>query len=352
MDKLCTAPEKIIFLIVFVLLLNLNSFSQGGRVQLIHNSPDAGNTLLDVYKDDVLLVDNFGFRQATPYMDVEVSVPVKYSLAPAGSAGSQEAIQEFNITFGPGTKNILMITGLSGTGYAVNPNGRNTDLNMVHLPAAKDLSTNPAQVEINVIGGATDLEVFDILIDGGGGTLANNIGYGDYGQYLPMNPGEYVLQLSNYDNSTIIDTYNIDLTPHAGKGLLIFASGFRFPDNNHNGQALDLLAAFPDGLVVTLSEVGTTGGLFSQRQSFTSVTAWPVPARDVLNLELINDRVESVALEILTIYGQVIRQESDLLLINGINEIQLDLSGLTRGEYILRIIGSQKNAAMRLPVIE
>jgi len=41
----------------------------GARVQVIHNSADAAAAVVDVWLDDVLLLDDFAFRTASPFID-------------------------------------------------------------------------------------------------------------------------------------------------------------------------------------------------------------------------------------------------------------------------------------------
>jgi hypothetical protein len=49
-------------------LLPLPLADQTARVQVIHNSPDLAAAEVDVYLNDVLLLDDFAFRTATPFV--------------------------------------------------------------------------------------------------------------------------------------------------------------------------------------------------------------------------------------------------------------------------------------------
>ena len=72
------------------------AFSQTARVQIIHNSPTPN---VDVYANADLLLDNFVFRTATPFIDVPAGVDINIGIAPAGSTSSADAIANFPVQF-------------------------------------------------------------------------------------------------------------------------------------------------------------------------------------------------------------------------------------------------------------
>ncbi len=47
---------------------------QTARVQVIHNSADAAASVVDVWLDNTLLLDNFAFRTASPFVDAPAGV--------------------------------------------------------------------------------------------------------------------------------------------------------------------------------------------------------------------------------------------------------------------------------------
>ncbi|MFO7608912.1 MAG: hypothetical protein R6X35_06905, partial [Candidatus Krumholzibacteriia bacterium] len=50
------------------------------RLQVIHNSSDAAAGVVDVWANDVKLIENFTFRTATPFIDVEAETPITISI--------------------------------------------------------------------------------------------------------------------------------------------------------------------------------------------------------------------------------------------------------------------------------
>jgi hypothetical protein len=69
-------------------------FAQNARVQIIHNAPDPLANSVDVYVAGNLLLDNFNFSTATPFIDVPGGVPLSIAMP-------QALVQAFRMPFTP-----------------------------------------------------------------------------------------------------------------------------------------------------------------------------------------------------------------------------------------------------------
>ena len=59
--------KKLIFtMLLFAMTTTITA--QTARVQVIHNSADAAAELVDVYLNETLLIPNFAFRTASPFV--------------------------------------------------------------------------------------------------------------------------------------------------------------------------------------------------------------------------------------------------------------------------------------------
>jgi hypothetical protein len=67
------------------------SFSQA-RVQVIHNSADAAAELVDVWLNDALLLDNFAFRTASPFIDAPAGEEFTISIQGPESTSAENPI--------------------------------------------------------------------------------------------------------------------------------------------------------------------------------------------------------------------------------------------------------------------
>ncbi|MDA3943423.1 MAG: hypothetical protein PF694_07775, partial [Bacteroidetes bacterium] len=60
--------KKLPFLLLTILLGTSSLLFSQARVQVIHNSADAAAEVVDVWLNDELLLDNFAFRTASPFI--------------------------------------------------------------------------------------------------------------------------------------------------------------------------------------------------------------------------------------------------------------------------------------------
>src|SRR5690606_12819902 len=91
------------------------------RLQVIHNSADLAASTVDVYVNDELLLDNFAFRTATPFIDVPAGIALSIDVAPSTSTSSGESLYNLTATLEPSETYIIIANGIvSGSGYAPN----------------------------------------------------------------------------------------------------------------------------------------------------------------------------------------------------------------------------------------
>lgn len=70
------------------------AFSQA-RVQVIHNSADAAASVVDVWLNDQLLIDDFAFRTASPFIDAPSGVDFDVVIQPSNSTDTTNALARF-----------------------------------------------------------------------------------------------------------------------------------------------------------------------------------------------------------------------------------------------------------------
>jgi len=86
---------------------------------------------------------------------------------------------------------------------------------------------------------------------GSAAPLVDNAAYGDITGYLSVPASQYFLNITpGSDNSTIVASYNVDLSSLGGGSAVVFASGFLDPAANQNGEAFGIYAALANGTVV------------------------------------------------------------------------------------------------------
>jgi hypothetical protein len=222
------------------------------RVQLVHNSADPNLDTVDVYVDDSLFVDNFAFRQATPFFTFQAGVQYLIGFAPSNSSSASDTLRAVPVDFEAGRKYIGFASGvLDTTGFFPNPDGEDISLTIHGQDAARETSQTPGSVEFFVLHGITDVQKIDIYLRDGT-PLFDNILYGDATNYITVAPDSYIVDIKDSIGSELYASFKVDLTNYADSALAVFASGFAEPDQNQNGPEAGLWVALPSGTVFEL----------------------------------------------------------------------------------------------------
>jgi hypothetical protein len=233
-----------------VLLLNDTAVA---RLQIIHNCADPLASLVDVYVNGDLALNNFAFRTATPFLSLPAGVPLSIAVAPSTSNSVAEALATFTETLTNGQKYIGVARGVVGPGFAANPNGIATTFGLSIISGAT-LSSTANNTNLIIGHNATDAPTVDILARDVT-TLVNDVTYPGFSNTLTVPSSNYLIDvtLAN-DNSTIVKTYDVPLTAFPGASLVVLASGFLTPSANNSGAAFGLMAVATDGSVLLLND--------------------------------------------------------------------------------------------------
>ena len=245
---------KVLLLILMITGVN-NLFAQTARLQVIHNSADPGAVSVDIYLNGTLLLDNFGFRDATPYIDAPAGTPINIGVAGPNSTSAADTIKNFTVTLTENETYVAIANGvLNPNSFAANPDGRSTAFTLFIKAMARETGTS-SDVDFFVLHGSTDAPTVDVLARRVA-TLVDNAAYGDITDYITVPAASYILDVTpGNDNSTIVASFEADLSGLGGGAAVVFASGFLTPGNNQNGPAFGIFAALPNGDVVAFPSV-------------------------------------------------------------------------------------------------
>src|SRR5690606_18168760 len=116
------------------------SVVNSARLQVIHNAADPAASVVDIYAGDALLLDDFAFRKASPYIDVPAGTPVLISVAPGTSTSVEQKITDFELTFENGKTYVAIANGLVADGFAENPDDRSTAFTLLVKENAKEMA--------------------------------------------------------------------------------------------------------------------------------------------------------------------------------------------------------------------
>ncbi|GAA0871815.1 hypothetical protein GCM10009117_09610 [Gangjinia marincola] len=223
--------------------------AQNARVQIIHNSPDANASAVDVYVNDALLPDgdDVQFRTATPFFDAPAGVPITIDIAPGDSDDSGDSIFDVTVTLDANENYIIVANGIlpGSTGYNPSPN-----FSLDIFTGALESGTNTSFTDILIHHGSTDAPTVDIVETSLPiGTIVDDISYPEFEGYEFLPVADYILEVQTADNVDIVATYSAPLATLdlGNNAITVLASGFLDPSQNNDGPAFGLFVATTDG---------------------------------------------------------------------------------------------------------
>lgn len=226
--------------------------AQTARLQVIHNCSDAAADSVDVYVNGTLLLNNFSYRSATPYVSAPAGIPLNIGVAPKNSASVADTIYNLTTTLTANQRYIAVAQGIvSATGYT--PTNVQAPFKLAVFTPARAAAMMGTNVDVLVYHGATDAPVVDVR--SGVNTLVEDISYGEFatGGYLSLPTADYRIRVTTSTGATTVQTYSAPLqTLGLGRsGLTVLASGFLNPAANSGGPAFGLFAVDSNGGVLT-----------------------------------------------------------------------------------------------------
>ena len=310
------------------------------RVQVIHNAADPAADTVDVYANEDLLLDDFAFRTATPFVDIPAMVPITVGVAPGSSMSVDDVIADFEVTLMANEKYVVFANGvLDPFSFAANPDGRDIGFTLFVKSGAREMAADPAMVDFYALHGSTDAPTVDIIARDVT-KLVDDAAYGDMTDYLSVPPGSYLLDITPGDDDTlIVATFEADLSGLAGGAAAVFASGFFDPASNGDGPAFGLFAALPSGTVVEFPAV-TEETLTANRGRRAKVRLdqnYPNPFNPSTRISYYLPEEAHVTLKVYDVQGRVVASLVDGVRHAGLNEAVLNGKKLQSGVYFYRL---------------
>jgi hypothetical protein len=310
------------------------------RVQIIHNAP---TPTVDIYAGTSLLLNDFAFRTATPYLDVPAGVAINIGVALSTSTSSADAIATFPVTFQAGKRYIVVATGIVGgtPGFTLKVSD-----------AGAEYAELPSHVGIMFFHGSPDAPTVDITT--GGNVLFNDASYGDFKGYavVPAAP-TYTLKVTpGNDNNTTVAAYKADLSFWAGRTAVVFASGFLSGANPSFGAwvALDNGATFSLPSVPFLNVEGSEDRFF-QASPLEITKIYPNPASDVVRVatNLLSD--SELNINIFNQLGKLVKTQTLGMQLAGEQAIDIEVGNLPQGSYSLMIRADKSVETKKFQII-
>ena len=224
------------------------SFAQTARVQAIHNSADAAAAVVDVYLSalgqDRLLIEDFAFRTASPFIDAPSGIPLTIKITLPDDPVSEAVYTSPTLTLAADETYILVADGIvSASGYEpAQPFG------LQIYDMGREESSQSGITDVLVHHGSTDAPAVDVNLQSGS-VLVDDIEYTNFAGYLELDTADYAINVTTADGETIVKGYDAPLESLnlGGLAITVIASGFLDPSVNSDGADFGLFVALPTG---------------------------------------------------------------------------------------------------------
>lgn len=329
-----------LLVIAIAMLFYGNVKAQNARMQVIHNCADLAAATVDVYVNGTILLNDFAFRTATPFVTVPAGVSLSIDVAPGNSTSSAQSIYNLTTTLAADETYVIVADGIvSASGYAPSQ-----PFQLSVFAQGREASANAGNTDILVHHGATDAPTVDVVETSlPAGTVVNDISYPSFtSSYFELPTADYSLNVTDVSGATVGASYAAPLQTLGlqGEALTVLASGFLDPSQNSNGPAFGLWVALAGGgNLIPLPTVPLATSQFGQDQ----VGVYPNPVSGILTIDLPQD-YRTASATVIDSNGRT------LLQIDQIVSNRISFEGLAEGIYLLNLKVNETEVTKKIAV--
>lgn len=315
------------------------------RVQVVHNAADPAAATVDVKINGATPapLDDLGFREATPFVDLDSGLPIEIEVT---SADGTTSIAVFNLdSLQAGSTYVIVANGVANpANFTSNPDGESIGFDLYIYDMGQESAATAGKTDLLVFHGATDAPTVDVVANQAV-TLVDDATYGGFTGYASVDPLNYRIDITTADQSVVVASYQADLSGLANAAAVVFASGFV---DNAQGEAFGVWVALPDGTTFPLPAfVGIDALQFNNE-----LKVYPNPATDQSLLSISLDQDAQVQYELVTVTGQTVMNADLGTLTAGNQTVELNLSGLSQGTYLINVVVNGQQNFVRALVVE
>jgi hypothetical protein len=308
------------------------------KVQVIHNSP---SPTVDVYANDGLLLDDFAFRTATPFVEVPAGVELNLGVALSNSTSAADAIANYPVTLEAGKIYVVIANGIVGgtPGFGLSI-----------FDMGEEAANDPANVGLLFFHGSPDAPMVDITA--GGSPIFDDVSYGEFSGYLNVPAASYDLDVTpGADNSTIVASYTGDFSFWGGNTAVVFASGFLSGDDPafEPWVALSNGGTFP--LTARAGRPEMRSAQINNSINVDAFTVFPNPSSVQFTMTMELEEASDVQLNLFTLTGKLVQTKDLGNLDKGYYQEELNVSDLPEGQYFLQIQNRNEVVTKRIVVM-
>jgi hypothetical protein len=339
---------KMFTMVTITMMFNITSYATA-RVQVIHNSADAAAEVVDVWLNDDLLLDNFTFRTASPFVDAPAGEEFTISIKGPDSMNPNDPIWSMNYTLESGETYILVADGIvSPSGYTPS-----TPFDISVYGMGREIANMMDKTDVLVHHGSTDAPTVDVYETGvGAGEIVNDLMYAGFAGYLELGTMDYVLEIRDETGEIAVAAFEAPLATLGleGAALTVVASGFLNPANNSNGPAFGLWVALPAGgelIPLPASVTGIEQTIIVDNE----VTVYPNPVSQYVNVQYSLKSEADVTIKVINILGKTVKEAQLGPQLNQLQNHKLELNDIDSGLYFVTIDAGSTQVVKKIQVV-
>ncbi|MBK8845575.1 MAG: DUF4397 domain-containing protein [Bacteroidetes bacterium] len=311
------------------------------KIQVIHNSSDPSLDSVDIYiNKTLLLVDNFPYHSATPFIALAANVEFEVGIAPKNSVDSNDIFLNRKVTLENGKSYVAMASGMVDTSnFALNPDGRTIAFDVWLHDGFREKSTQAGNFDFRTLHATTDLGAIDIAAQSI--TILNNdIKYSDVDNYVSLPAGQYLFDATPWNSTTAFATFIADFQAFGGMSGVLYTTGYNNPSVNQNGFPFGLWCTMPDGFTFPLQLF--TG--INEALSKSDIVVFPNPANEEIFISIPENIKGIINISLYDLTGKIIKSETE----TASNILKLDIQTLPSGIYGISVVAGNNHFSKRI----
>ncbi len=308
------------------------------RVQLIHNSPDAG--AVDIYVNDRRVADDADFQTATGFKSIPAG-SAKVDIVAGADADNSNPVFSQTLTL---DQKVAYVA--SASGRVASKSGA---LELLVKAGARLAASSGTVTEFFFVHGGVDVGVVDLrLLDpvqnnAVVGLLANNVDFGSVGNYLSLTPGGYNIQVTNADNTVEHEVFRFDFNALGGETFTFLASG----TGNKASQGFTLIGFDIFGNPIRPQVVTASEGEAELPTEFALEGNYPNPFNPSTTIQFDLPETAEVSVEVIDMLGRnVMTVPAKMVEAGAKRSLQINAVGLASGTYLYRLIAKTVDNTM------
>ncbi|MGB3618138.1 MAG: DUF4397 domain-containing protein [Catalinimonas sp.] len=331
-------------------LLELPPYMPMARVQVIHNAADVAADTVDVYLNDGLLLDNFAFRTATPFVDIPAGMSFDLSVQPGSSSDTVGALFRRSYELDTNETYVIVANGILPANF--DDYAADSTFDLFVYTGAREMSTEEDEIQLLAFHGATDAPTVDIAVSGSTDPLFDDLMYGTFDGYVGVGAAGYNLDVRTTDG-TVVATFLADLSDEEleGEALTVLASGFLDPSANEGGigEPFALVVAGADGGEVLVLSMVVSAQPFAD--AVRRVQLFPNPAeQQQINVSYTLAEAGEVAFALRDLQGRKLSSAQYSRQAAGEQSVRYNLGDVSPGVYLLEMQTAGTRRAFRVVV--